>query len=92
MGAGEHSAAYTGTVVDLEPIPRPKTKRAMKRLTHELATPSHCTNNTISDVDSDYESTIENEILGLVSSVIQSVGEIANSFFERCTEESYCYE
>lgn len=40
MGAGEHSAAYTGTVDDLEPIPRPRTNRAMKRLTQELATPS----------------------------------------------------
>src|SRR5450432_991775 len=50
IGAGEHSAAYTGTVVDLEPIPSPKTKRARKRLTHELATPSHCAKNLISHV------------------------------------------
>ena len=26
--------------MDLEPIPRPRTKRAMNKLTHELATPS----------------------------------------------------
>ena len=26
--------------MDLDPIPRPRTKREMKRLTHELATPS----------------------------------------------------
>ena len=40
IGAGEHSAAYTGVVVDFEPIPSPRTKRARKRLTHEFATPS----------------------------------------------------
>jgi len=40
IGAGEHSAEYTGTVDDFEPIPRPSTNRAMKRLTQELATPS----------------------------------------------------
>lgn len=33
IGAGAHSAEYTGTVEDFGPIPRPKTKRAMKRLT-----------------------------------------------------------
>ena len=55
IGAGEHSAAYTGldtvsdrkfcnrgtnTVVDLDPIPRPSTKRAIKRFGQLLATPS----------------------------------------------------
>ncbi len=29
-----------GTVVDLEPMPRPRAKRAMKRFTHEFATAS----------------------------------------------------
>ncbi len=41
MSGGEHSAAYTGTVVDFEPIPRPRTNRARNMLTHELQTPSH---------------------------------------------------
>jgi len=34
-------AAYTGTVLDFEPIPKPRTKRAMNRLTQVFATPSH---------------------------------------------------
>jgi len=40
MGAGAHSAPYTGTVVDLDPIPRPRTNLAMNKFTHEFATPS----------------------------------------------------
>ena len=40
MGAGAHSAAYTGTVVDFDPMPRPSTNLDMKRLTQLLATPS----------------------------------------------------
>lgn len=31
----------TNTVVDLDPIPRPRTKRAMKRFGQLFATPSH---------------------------------------------------
>jgi hypothetical protein len=31
IGAGEHSAVYTGTVADLGPIPKPRKNRAMKR-------------------------------------------------------------
>lgn len=34
-----HSAAYTGTVELLGPIPRPKKNRAMKRCCHEFVTP-----------------------------------------------------
>jgi hypothetical protein len=56
IGAGEHSAAYTGlvivskgksllcwttdTVVDFDPMPRPRTNRAMNRFGQLLATPS----------------------------------------------------
>ena len=39
-GAGAHSALYTGTVDDFEPIPRPRKNRATKRFTQEFATPS----------------------------------------------------
>lgn len=39
MTAGAHSAAYTGTVVDLGPMPKPRTRRATKRCCHELVTP-----------------------------------------------------
>ncbi|KAL8771818.1 MAG: hypothetical protein Q9194_004764 [Teloschistes cf. exilis] len=40
IGAGAHSAAYTGTVADLAPIPKPRTKRAAKRLGQDCTTPS----------------------------------------------------
>lgn len=39
MAGGAHSAAYTGTVLLLGPIPRPRTNRAAKRCGHELVTP-----------------------------------------------------
>jgi hypothetical protein len=41
IGAGAHSAAYTGTVDDFGPMPKPRTKRAMKRCCHELVKPCH---------------------------------------------------
>lgn len=40
IGAGAHSAQYTGIVLDLAPMPRPRTNRAAKRLPQELTTPS----------------------------------------------------
>ena len=39
MTAGAHSAAYTGTVVDLGPMPKPRMRRATKRCCQELVTP-----------------------------------------------------
>ena len=38
MADGAHSAAKTGTVAELGPIPIPKTKRATKRCCQELVT------------------------------------------------------
>jgi hypothetical protein len=40
IGAGADSAEYTGTVVDFEPMPRPRTNRATNKFTHEFDTPS----------------------------------------------------
>ncbi len=41
MGAGAHSAAYTGTVALLGPMPIPRMNLATKRCCQELVTPCH---------------------------------------------------
>ena len=41
MRGGEHSAAYTGTVADLGPIPKPRKKREMNKCHQVSVTPCH---------------------------------------------------